>query len=136
MKHYQAIALSGVLWFGIGIFLLYKGIHFIAGSSTYIAIGLLFGFVKGRVIFPKTVYRIVNRIRSFPEPISWKQLYPASYLILLSSMIALGIAARFLPNDIRGLIDVAIGSALINGAMIYYRMARITYGTKSPSQSP
>jgi hypothetical protein len=43
-------------------------------------------------------------------------------------MMALGLVFRFLPIpiDLRGLIDVAIGSALINGAMLYFRAARAT----------
>lgn len=133
MKQRTAILLSGALWLAIGIFLLYKGLYLIPGSSTLIAVGLLVGFLKGRLILPKSVRRIVARIQALPEPISLKQLYPPSYWILIGSMVGLGLAARLLPNDIRGFIDIAIGAALMNGAMFYFRA---TYDTKSPSQSP
>jgi hypothetical protein len=51
------------------------------------------------------------------------QAYDQKYWILLCLMMMLGMMFRFLPIavDIRGGIDVAIGSALINGAMLYFR---------------
>jgi hypothetical protein len=41
-------------------------------------------------------------------------------------MVLLGLVIRFLPIpiDARGLVDVAIGSALINGAMLYFRVVK------------
>lgn len=148
MKQKAAITLSGFLWLAIGTFLLYKGLCFISdgvpltnslsfrfqtlfGSSSQaatglIATGLLLGFAKGRLIFPKTVRRVVARIQTLSTPIRLKQLYPLSYWILIASMVGLGVLMRFLPIpiDARGLIDVAIGSALMNGAMLYFRAAR------------
>ena len=142
------IAFSGFLWFSIGVFLLYKGINFISqaafqpdslcalmrgtfGSSQqaatgFIALGLIVGFFKGRFVLAKTVKRVAMRIASLPAPIRFADAYSRSYWILLGSMVLLGISFRFLPIplDIRGTIDVAIGSALINGAMLYFRAAK------------
>lgn len=148
MKHRGWIALSGFLWFFIGAMLLYKGLHFITQAAfeadslcnkmqglcgtpqkagmIFIAIGLFIGFLKGRFVLVKTVRRVVTRIASLPLPIKFNQAYSLSYWILIASMMALGMLFRFLPIplDIRGTIDVAIGSALINGAMLYFRAAR------------
>lgn len=160
MKHRGWIALSGFVWFFIGAFLLYKGLHLITRASfesgslcdrmretfgtpqqaatVFIATGLLIGFFKGRFVLVKTVRRVVSRIASLPLPIRFKDAYSTSYYVLIGSMMALGMVFRFLPIplDIRGTIDVAIGSALINGALLYFRAAKLTYGNDSPAQSP
>lgn len=149
MKHRGWIALSGFTWFFIGAFLLYKGLHLITeatqggglshqAANIYIAVGLVVGFFKGRFVLVKTVRRVVSRILSLPLPIKFKDAYSPSYWILIASMMALGMLFRFLPipMEVKGAIDVAIGSALINGAMIYFRAARATYDSDSPAQSP
>ena len=38
-------------------------------------------------------------------------------------MIGLGVLARFVSTDFRGFVDVTIGAALINEAMVYFRNA-------------
>jgi hypothetical protein len=148
MKHRGWIVLSGFVWLFIGVFLLYKGLRLIAQASfqsgslcdrmqgtfgtpqqaatIFIAIGLMVGFFKGRFVLIKTVRRVVSRISSLPLPIRFKDAYSPSYYILIGSMMVLGMGFRFLPIplDIRGTIDVAIGSALINGALLYFRAAK------------
>lgn len=148
MKHRSWIAFSGFLWFFIGFSLLYKGIKLITeaafsvhslsfsmrdtfgspqqAATIFIALGLLIGFIKGRFVLVKTVRRVVTRISNLSLPIRISQVYAPSYWLLIGSMVALGMSFRFLPIpiDIRGMIDIAIGSALINGAMLYFRAAR------------
>jgi len=148
MKHRGWIALSGFLWFFIGASLLYKGLHLITdaafqpdslcdrmrgvfgtaqqAATLFIALGLFAGFFKSRFVLVKTVQRVVSRIASLPLPIRFKEAYSPSYWILIGSMVALGMTFRFLPIpiDIRGTIDIAIGSALVNGALFYFRAAR------------
>ena len=86
---------------------------------------LLIGLFKGRVVLKKTVNRVVSRIRSHPSPIKFNQMYSLSYLIILGSMMLLGMLFKVLPLplDVKGFIDVAIGMALINGALLYLRAA-------------
>lgn len=90
-----------------------------------IAIGLFIGYSKGKYVLGKSAVKGVERIRSFPDPTNLSNIYSSKYYILLALMIGLGMSMKFLglPEDVRGVIDVAIGSALINGAMIYFRMA-------------
>lgn len=132
----------------MGTFLLYKGLHLITqaafqpdslcarmqgffgspqqAATALIAIGLVVGFFKGRFVLVKTVRRVVVRIALLPLPIRFKDAYSKSYWILIGSMVALGMSFRFLPIpiDIRGTIDIAIGSALIHGALLYFRATR------------
>ncbi|HSX38060.1 MAG TPA: hypothetical protein VLE95_04435 [Chlamydiales bacterium] len=148
MTHRSWILLSGFLWMAIGSFLLYKGLHFIADGTLrtdslcfrlqglfggvqqagagLIGVGLLVGFIKGRFVLSKTVKKIALRIQSFSQPIRVTSIYGPSYWILIAGMIGFGILLRFLPIpiDLRGVIDTAVGSALIHGAMLYFRTAR------------
>ena len=148
MTHRNWIAISGFLWLAVGGFLLYKGLHLISdgtlsreslcfrlqgifgspqqSGTALIAAGLLIGFIKGRFVLSKAVKRVSVRILSLPLPIRFSSVYAPSYFILIGSMIALGISLKFLPIpvDLRGFIDTAVGSALINGAMLYFRAAR------------
>jgi len=159
MKHRGWISLSGFVWLMIGSSLTYKGLKLIAlaltdpdsmcsrletifgspaqAGTVFIAVGMVVGFLKSRFVLSKTVRRVTSRILSLPTPIRLKDAYSPSYWILISSMVVLGMSFRFLPisMDIRGAIDVAIGTALINGAMLYFRLARTTCDSGSLSQS-
>lgn len=92
-----------------------------------IVLGMLVGYSKGRYVLGKSALKGVSRIRSFPNPTELKNIYSLKYYILLGVMIGLGVSMKYLgiPADIRGAIDVAIGAALIHGAMIYFRLAYI-----------
>lgn len=149
MKQKTAIFFSGFLWLVVGVFLLFKGISLFShaienkGSlllfvetrssslqsaiSFLMALSLFLGFLKGRLIFSKTVDRQVRRILSFPEPISLSSLYPAPYWALIGVMMALGMLMRIfsVPSDIRAVVDTAVGSALMQGAIFYFRSIRL-----------
>jgi len=145
------IAISGIIWFIIGVGLLFLGLNFILfkaqiqpqetssliahltpmtggreqAALALIIVGLILGFIKGRFVLVKTVRRVVERILLLTPPISFFQVYSKGYLLLIGGMITLGMSMKYLglPMEVRGLIDVAIGSALMNGAMVYFRVA-------------
>ncbi len=146
IRHGLAIVLSGVIWMGAGFFLLLKGFSLLlhpqigktailiplmnsfgAGgeqaSLVLVSLGLVIGFLKGRVVLGKAANKVIGRILSLHNPFPISSLYSRSYVILLSSMIALGVCLRWIPvpYDVKGVIDVAIGSALINGSAFYFR---------------
>lgn len=144
---------SGLVWMGVGLWLLPLGLNLLLTSIQHqtvetayypligslvpymggweqtvlvlVALGLIIGHFKGRYVLGKSAKRGVERIAAFPNPTSFANIYSPKYLILLAGMVALGISIKVfgLPNDIRGFIDVAIGAALINGALIYFRCA-------------
>ena len=129
MKHRSWIALSGMIWAVIGTMLLYKGLSFLsqidhAQATWWIGAGLIIGFVKGRLVLSKTVARMCAHIEALPMPIQMATVYPKSYWLLLAGMMGLGFLMRFIPTEFRGCVDVAVGSALVNGAMLYFRRAR------------
>ena len=148
VTHSTLLFLSGLVWLIGGCVLLPLGLNFVTGTLLieniaqphpilnflapyvggtesaacfWIVFCLLIGFLKGRKIFSKTVNRSVNRILSLPNPAPLSRIYPLSYYILLGSMILLGVLMRFTPFDVRGGVDIAVGSALINGAVLYFR---------------
>lgn len=114
------IQISGIIWLSIGAFLFYKGM-FLTKSLLLFGLALFLGCLKGELILQKTAKRIVGQICSLSSPISFKKVYPLSYWLLILSMVALGFLCRYLPDEVRGFIDIAIGSALMYGARLYFR---------------
>lgn len=154
VSHRMLIIFSGLIWLGVGCFLLPLGLNFLLGAIPLahihsdhhypllnfflsftsnvenatillISLGLLIGYFKGRYVLGKSAVKGVQRICSFPNPTSVTNIYSLKYYILLGAMVGLGLSMKLFsfPLDIRGVIDIAIGSALINGAMIYFRAA-------------
>ena len=150
IKHSTMIFFSGLVWLIVGCALLPLGLNFIVSSIltenlgvsrpildrlaplvggldqaalVWIVICLAIGLMKGRFVFAKSVNRSVQRIASLPNPAPISQIYPLSYYILLASMMFLGFIVRFVTIDIRGGVDVIVGFALINGALLYFRQA-------------
>jgi len=143
------VVFSGGVWFAAGMWLLTLGVNLIvqkthlygedlgpllsffskvtgrreSGVFLYVLLALLIGFFKGRFVLSKTANRVVSRIFSLKEPISLFDVYSKGYVALLSSMILIGVSFKWLglPLEVRGFVDVAIGSALINGAAFYFR---------------
>ncbi len=94
-----------------------------SAALIWIAVALFVGFIKGRHVLSKSVNRSVQRILALPNPTNLMKIYTTSYYFLLGSMVLLGMLIRFAPQDVRGGIDIAVGSALINGALLYFRQA-------------
>lgn len=148
-KASSLIAFSGMIWLAVGLYLLPLGLNFLIQSAksgpsgplfslfspqlltyeeaalAFVVIGLGIGYLKGKTVFAKTVRKSVERIISLEAPIPISKIYNLRYCLLLGLMICLGVSFKYfdLSQDIRGLVDIAIGSALINGAMIYFRQA-------------
>jgi len=97
-----------------------------------VALALIVGYFKGKFVLGKSAIKGIQRIRSFPNPTSLANIYSAKYYILLAAMVALGMSIKYMgvPQDVRGGVDVAIGSALINGAILYFRSA---FSVKQPA---
>lgn len=129
MSHRAWITISGFIWAVAGVLLLYKGLKILSdlpdktAASWWIAAGLFIGFLKGRFVLAKTVQRISKRILALQLPIQFSDAYPKSYWLLIAFMMALGMVMRLVPDQWHGFIDVAVGSALMNGALLYFRVS-------------
>ena len=148
-SHGTWIFFSGLVWMAVGVSLLALGLRLIVsgiemdsvpllsllspyvGSMEYAAIVLIafsmgIGYLKGNFVLQKTVARVVKRIRSLPNPAPITQVYGLAYCMLIAVMVLLGLSMRYFgfSYDIRGTVDVAVGAALIQGAMRYFRNIR------------
>lgn len=143
LNHRAALQLTGSTWILMGAWILFKGLKFVAyggfsqnsfcsrfgepgtGIALLITAGLMMGYFKGRVVLKKTVWRVVSRLQSLPLPLRLKDLYAPSYLLLIGAMMAFGMLLNVLPVplELRGFVDIAIGSALINGSLFYFKFA-------------
>jgi hypothetical protein len=129
------ISISGFIWAVAGSLLLYKGLTILAKlpnqeqATWWVGGGLLIGYIKGRFVLSKTVRRLSARIQALEPPISFSQVYPTSYWFLLASMFGIGILLRLVPPTWHGSIDVAVGSALIHGALLYFKETKRDLGT-------
>lgn len=156
VSHKVVFLFSALSWLAIGIMLLTKGfkllllplevgqsyllidrVSFLSGNKeqsglVLACLGLMLGFIKGRMVLSKSAYRIMKRLESLGNPCSITSVYPLSYVIVILSMVALGISLRWMPvpPDLKGLIDIAIGSALTNGSAYYFRQMMVQ---KTPS---
>lgn len=162
VSHTTLIVISGLIWLGVGCLLLSLGLNFLVASflkdqtsahplldlvAPYlggveqsalflVVVGLLIGYLKCRYIFSKTVQKGVDRILQLPNPVSISQIYTKKYYILLGSMMVLGFLVKFVALDIRGTVDIIIGAALINGAMLYFRRAFYVYQENHRTAKP
>ena len=150
VKHRTMMICSGALWMAIGVALLNKGLHLLSEMmvsapgalplagwiSLYlqdpegikvllIAVALALGMFKGRVVMAKVVMRVVTRIATLPNPAPLFRLFGKGYLVLLIGGVMMGWLVNHLglSHDIRGVIDVAVGAALISGGSRYFRFA-------------
>lgn len=142
--------ISGLVWLAVGFFLFTLGVslltaHLTAAGGSYplidlvapyfggreqatialIAAALYIGFLKGKHVLGKSARRGIARLQTLPNPASIARIYGASYYMLLGSMILLGVAIKYtgIPSDLRGFIDLTVGTALIQGAVVYMRLA-------------
>lgn len=92
-------------------------------ATWLIALSLGLGWIKGRFALTKTATRVTNRILSQPSPVGISSVYGKGYLALVSCMIALGISLKWtgIPPDVRGVIDLTVGSALVHASVFYFR---------------
>ena len=157
MTHKQAIVFSGLIWMVIGAFLLYRGLYYmIDGIHTHVGyfsaakglkpvigsyggavllllgVAVFLGHLKGRYVLKKTVQRVVYKILMKPSPLKIYKLYGVRYYVVIAVMMCIGIGLRLSPIalDTRGFIDVIIGTALVSGAVMYFKAVALLNHSK------
>ncbi|CRX39370.1 hypothetical protein [Estrella lausannensis] len=150
-RHKTFHRLAGLIWLAVGFSLLTVGIRYLIDSAKgfaasswllgflgpvaggreqaaciLIAIALFVGYLKVRYVLQKAVHRLSSKILTLPEPAHAKLVFGFRYFALVLAMMGIGLLMKALdlPADIRGFIDVAVGSALISGSMHFFRIAR------------
>ena len=149
LKHVPMILFSGAVWLSIGTMLLTRGLTYLAlamrldgppsllssiivrtdsiekAALLLISAALLLGLFKGRFVLGKTVRRTVEKVFSLPSPVSFNEVYGLREALMIGLMIFLGFLFKWLPLDIdvKGFINVTIGSALVHGALLFFKHA-------------
>ncbi len=92
-------------------------------AAIMIALSILLGTLKGRIALAKAAVRNKKRIAALENPISIKNLFTKQMYLLILAMMGLGLLLKnlHLSSDIRGFIDIAVGTALIKGAIGYFK---------------
>ena len=143
LSHSKLILISGMLWLCVGLSLLPLGLTLIIEGETrplvhysssifggfdeaaiaLIVAALFVGYMKGKYVLGKSSNRIVGRIRAASDPASLATVFTPAYCVLIGSMMLLGMGIKYfgIPSDVRGMVDVAVGSAMISGATITFR---------------
>jgi hypothetical protein len=145
IKKNHLFLFSGLIWLLGSISLLPMGLRFLITASNsskgifspevikvlggetqalvaMVSLACCVGLLKGNFVLRKAALRSLKRIKELKAPYSLKNLYTPSYLVLLLVMVLLGVLMRVLgvPLDVRGFIDVAVGSALFRGSFFYF----------------
>jgi hypothetical protein len=147
MTYPKAAFLSGLIWMAVGYLLLSKGLFFLSQLASLhpvgfqsdflkvlpieyriqfiLIMGVWMGFMKGNFVLKKTAKRVLQHMVMQEEPLKFKTMYPKSYLILLGIMMLLGMSMRFIPLsiDIKAIVDITVGAALIIGSWHYFKKA-------------
>lgn len=126
------LKISGAVWLGVGMMLLNLGAHFLMETGTkdnewpilgLIILSVMIGQVKGRTVLAKVATRSTARLEAISHKTTIKDLYTKKDLIVVGLMMLLGMSMKSfgLPAAVRGFIDVAVGTGLIQGALCYFR---------------
>ncbi len=121
VSHRTLIFLAGTLWLLIGLSLLGIGLS-LSDALPLLAIATAVGYAKGRFVMSRAAQKQAARISNLPAPVHIKNLYSAPFYFLILGMMGLGMSLRFLPvpHSVRAFVDVAVGIALVIGAIQYY----------------
>lgn len=149
-KKYQIILLA-LIWFSAGVFLLRKGIYLSMMGLTdesklsflhrslasflpdslqigllFIVLGLFLGNMKAKKVFRKVIDRILKSLEAYQEQAPLSAIFNIRFFLLIIIMMTLGWLLNVLnfPTDIRAIVNVTIGSALMQAAIMLYRASR------------
>lgn len=132
-KSKTLVLLAGIIWIAIGTILLSVGLNYLVNhppvftpsgaAPILIALALILGAVKGRFVLSRSAKRNCERLSQIKTPAPLHQIFPPPFYFLIALMMLLGISMTYfeLAPDIRGVVDVAVGAALINGAVAYFK---------------
>lgn len=99
------------------------------------AIALAIGLIKGKMILDRTANRVIDRVETIQEPNPFKsvfQMFGGKTIALILAMMLIGLGLRIagVSFEIRGLIYIAVGVALLWSCRRYW-MASFTVAKES-----
>lgn len=110
------VLVAALLWSGIGSMLLARGVVALSGSGRewWLAVALLAGGIKSRLVLDRVVRRNMERLRGLEGDRCLGGIYSVKTWFLVAAMIALGRLLRMspLPALLVGLIYATVGWGL------------------------
>jgi len=102
------------------------------------AIALGIGLVKGKLILDRTANRVIERVETLQEPNPLKsifQMFGAKTIALILAMMGIGIGLRVagVSFEVRGLIYIAVGAALLWSCRLYWLASGQSSQIEEPS---
>lgn len=131
----QHLWIAAGIWTLVGIGLLVMGLvfwfHFPylgfldARHLEWGALALSIGLIKGKLILDRTANRVIGRVETLQEPNPLKsvfQMFGAKTIALILAMMGIGIVLRIagVSFEVRGLIYIAVGTALLWSCRRYW----------------
>lgn len=131
MKHWFYVNLTGIIWLIGGSKLILKGIklleisHLNMSSLVLVFLAAVVGTLKNIFVLKKTIKRVIARITSLTIPIAAYKVYDKRFYILVGLMIMISFFMDILrvPCTVRGFVDFAIGFALLQGSLRYFKFS-------------
>lgn len=150
----QAIRACGLVWMLGGFSLLRKGLILSSelanqGASTnavsglyrallswlhtserasifLIVLGISLGLLKAKAVMSKAASKNAQRLVGLQQ-VSLIQIFDPKLWIIIAAMMGLALVMTKIgvPTDWRSVVDIAVGTALIQGASHYFRLARV-----------
>ncbi len=137
MNHNQLFNIAGGVWGLVGVMLVLRGADMFKlaveqqqASQTAlmaaIAISLVIGGVKGKLVFSKTARKNKARISALPTPLKVHQVYSPRFYLFITAMMAFGFSLRSFNELIGGYVVVAaiyvgVGLALTVSSFYYWK---------------
>ena len=127
---------AAIIWFGGGIYLLFKGgaliknVYVLDTQSLWIYVapilGILIGLLKGRFFFSKSCEKNIKRIKALTDPRIW-QCFRPGMLIFLAIIIPTGAwMSRAAAGNLTflclvGTLDLSIACALLSSSIVFWK---------------
>lgn len=139
------------VWFLVGGMLTYKGLDYLfesvamqmiarheqpllgffthlMGNPHYALMQMIFfsialGYVKGFLALKRSAERLIRNVQPYGAKIPLRIVFPTWYVFVMVAMMLLGFIMKYAPlySDVRGMIDVAVGFALLSGSTFFIR---------------
>lgn len=131
----QHLWIAATIWTIVGAGLLTMGLLFWfhlpylgfldAEHLGFGSIALTVGLIKGKVVLDRTANRVIERVETLREPNPFKSVFSmfgVKTITLIATMMLIGLALRIagVSYEIRGLIYLAVGAALLWSCRRYW----------------
>ncbi len=114
---------AALIWTGIGVMLLYKGISRHPHPDWILLFAIVAGSVKSLAVLDRSAVRIIRRISGFSTRVWLLAVYPLKTWLMVAAMMAFGLFLRFssTPTIVACFVYCSVGWGLLfSGRKIWH----------------